>query len=574
MGSFSAIVKAFSNDNIMIGTSMKSLKVIFTSTLLVLGIIVAPGLSQAQADTNEPRTIHTLAAAPTATVFAETSYGAYGGYNVENGSYWYRDGYPYPGEIGNNQGGWGFSDSEDYGSYHPSNCHGNIDPNGLCFETGDPNGYRDFYQQDCPWNGHGVLCPNNGYYNTKYAYGYHFYNGCYWCGYGWYWGDYGSYTQYYKNVENGWTNGSRGHVKSGGTLGQVENPNAYRAFFTSDDPSYYPSGVQHDVSILDIYEGGWTLCWSGNYNDHNAVESIQSACNGEYTIMAGSYEDPHIQQPTVSNPTMSASEGLVTSTWTVTDRDQVEMTNGVGIITDLESGHQFTCEIDMAVDMSEVENTVGCSFEDSMLQHHYSLSMSFEAFSFGTITGGEMSDKLVMTDEFQVIPTRLIAQVSHEAEVCVYNAPASKTVMIKVDRQLRNIRTDSNGYACASYLMPEKASKQVVKASYGKIKSLESIIYMPIYKFVYRGGKTPKMTLETKGLPKFARVELSRVSRLSGTEVKSQWDTTEAIKSAKFLMNVPLQPDTYDLYVTLNKAQHPGAVLQVISQSAGGGIRN
>jgi hypothetical protein len=386
------------------------------------------------------------------------------------------------------------------------------------------------------------------------------------------WDNYGYYTQYYKY--EGWINGSRGHVKSGGSLGSTENPDAYRAFFTSDDPSYYPYGSQHDVPLLDIYEGGWTLCWSGSYSDQRAVSEIESACNGEYTIMAGSYEDPHIQQPTVSNPTMSASDGLVSATWTVSDRDQVELTNGVGTITDLESGHQFTCDIDMAVDMSEVENTVGCSFEDSMLQHHYSLSMSFDAFSFGTITGGEMSDKLVMTDEFQVIPTRLIAQVSQEAEVCAYNAPASKTVMIKVGRQLRNIRTDSTGYACASYLMPEKASKQVVKATYGKIKSLESVIYMPVYKFVYRGGKTPKMTLETKGLPKFARLELSRVSRSSGTEVKSQWDTTEAMKSAKFLMTVPLQPDTYDLYVTLNKAQHPGAVLQVISSSAAGGIRN
>lgn len=558
-------MNAFSTDNIMIGTSMKSLKVIFTSTLLVLGIIVAPGLSQAQAETNEPRTIHTLAAASSATVFAETSYGAYGGYNVENGTYWYRDGYPYPGQIGANQGGWGFSESANYGSYHPNNCHGNIDPNGLCFETGDANGYHDYASRI-------EVCPNQNYWGwyCSYYYGYNNYGYVYNPYYG-YWGYF-----YYRNYsyDNGWVNGSRGHVKSGGTLGQVENPNAYRAFFTSDDPSYYPSGVQHDVSILDIYEGGWTLCWLGNYSDNNAVESIRSACNGKYTIMAGSYEDPHIQQPTVSNPTMSASDGLVAATWTVSDRDQVEMTNGVGTITDLESGHQFTCEIDMAVDMSEVENTVGCSFEDSMLQHHYSLSMSFDAFSFGTITGGEMSDKLVMTDEFQVIPTRLIAQASQEAEVCVYNAPASKTVVIKVNSQLRNIRTDSNGYACASYLMPEKASKQVVKASYGKIKSLESIIYMPVYKFVYRGGKTPKMTLETKGLPKFARLELSRVSRSSGTEVKSQWDTTEAMKSAKFLMTVPVQPDTYDLYVTLNKAQHPGAVLQVTISSVAGGIRN
>jgi hypothetical protein len=155
---------------------MKSLKVIFTSTLLILGIIAAPGFSSAaQADTAGLRTINTLAAASSATVFAETSYGAYGGYNVENGSYWYRDGYPYPEEKGFNQGGWGFSGSQSYGSYHPNNCHGNIDPNGLCFETGDVNGYHDQVRrlEWCPFGGRPEYCTNPNWANPIYGnYGY------------------------------------------------------------------------------------------------------------------------------------------------------------------------------------------------------------------------------------------------------------------------------------------------------------------------------------------------------------------------------------------------------------------
>ena len=52
------------NDNAMIGTIMKSLKIIFSSSLLVLGILVSPGLSTAaQAETNEPRTIPSYGAA-------------------------------------------------------------------------------------------------------------------------------------------------------------------------------------------------------------------------------------------------------------------------------------------------------------------------------------------------------------------------------------------------------------------------------------------------------------------------------------------------------------------------------
>lgn len=79
-------------------------------------------------------------------------------------------------------------------------------------------------------------------------------------------------------------------MKNGGTLGTSENPDAYRVFFTSDNPTYYPSGPQHNVPIVDVLKGGWRLCWSGKYSENSAVSSIQSACNGSYTIMAGSYE--------------------------------------------------------------------------------------------------------------------------------------------------------------------------------------------------------------------------------------------------------------------------------------------
>jgi len=544
---------------------MRFCRVIFTSTLLVLGIIVTPSESQAQADSSEPRTISTLAAATSATVFAETSNGAYGGYNVENGSYWYRDGYPYPGEIGQNQGGWGFSDSENFGSYHPNNCHSNIDPNGLCFETGDANGYHDYSNriEVCPhYGGDWYGCYNwYGYYN--YGYVYNPYRG--------YWG-----YVYYRNYgsDNGWINGSRGHVKRGGTLGQVENPNAYRAFFTSDDPSYYPSGVQHDVSILDIYEGGWTLCWSGSFNDQRAVSEIESACNGEYTIMAGSYEDPHIQRPSISNPAMTASDGLVAASWTITDRDGVELSNGVGRITDLESGKRFTCDIDMAVDLSQSENTVGCSFEDSMLQHRYALDLSFDAFTFGTITGGEMSEKLVMTDEFQVVPTRLIGKMSQDSEVCAYHAAPRKIIALRVGKQNRNVLTDSEGKACATFLLPEKANRLSITAFYDKVKSTESFIYMPTYKFSYRGGKNPKLTLQAKGFPKFTSVALNRVARSTGSQFQYQWEAAVSNKSEKFVASVPLLPETYDIYVTVNGESHSGSVLEVVSVMAGGGIRN
>jgi hypothetical protein len=102
---------------------------------------------------------------------------------------------------------------------------------------------------------------------------------------------------WYKLVDSysqAWQNGSDDIIQSGGSVGGANSTDAYRAFFSSDAPTYYPSGPQHDVPIDEIYGGGWSLCWVGKYSDsRTSVAEIQSSCNQKYVIMAASNSDPH-----------------------------------------------------------------------------------------------------------------------------------------------------------------------------------------------------------------------------------------------------------------------------------------
>jgi hypothetical protein len=121
--------------------------------------------------------------------------------------------------------------------------------------------------------------------------------------------------------------------------------------------------------------------------------------------MAGSYEAPEIQKPSISNPTMSTINELVTASWTITNPDRAETKNGKASITDLDNGNRYTCSVDLSVDDTKSENVVSCIFSSSVLKRRYSLKMSFESSAFGTVTGGEIASQLVTNKEFQVLPS-------------------------------------------------------------------------------------------------------------------------------------------------------------------------
>jgi hypothetical protein len=67
--------------------------------------------------------------------------------------------------------------------------------------------------------------------------------------------------------------------------------NIVRAIYTSDAPTYYPSGPQINVLKSDLTAGGWTRCYYGDYGD-SVTNAEVASCTGAYVLYAGGYPDP------------------------------------------------------------------------------------------------------------------------------------------------------------------------------------------------------------------------------------------------------------------------------------------
>ena len=53
------------------------------------------------------------------------------------------------------------------------------------------------------------------------------------------------------------------------------------------DPGYYPAGPQLNVPLATIVGSGWSLCWSGTYDQNADIAAVQAACSKKYLLLAG-----------------------------------------------------------------------------------------------------------------------------------------------------------------------------------------------------------------------------------------------------------------------------------------------
>lgn len=63
----------------------------------------------------------------------------------------------------------------------------------------------------------------------------------------------------------------------------------------SDIPSYYPASPQNGVSIQEVLDGGWEICYEGDYNLDNvplygADGILSELCTGDYLMLAGYFD--------------------------------------------------------------------------------------------------------------------------------------------------------------------------------------------------------------------------------------------------------------------------------------------
>ena len=69
-----------------------------------------------------------------------------------------------------------------------------------------------------------------------------------------------------------------------------------------DQPNYYPPGIQKNVSVSTIANGGWTLCYSAAMGTVFDEGEIESACTGTYILLAGGYYTGQEPTPALTLP--------------------------------------------------------------------------------------------------------------------------------------------------------------------------------------------------------------------------------------------------------------------------------
>ena len=69
-----------------------------------------------------------------------------------------------------------------------------------------------------------------------------------------------------------------------------------------NQPNYYPGGIQKNVSVSTIANGGWTLCYSASMGTVFAEGEIELACTGDYILLAGGYRTGQEPAPATNFP--------------------------------------------------------------------------------------------------------------------------------------------------------------------------------------------------------------------------------------------------------------------------------
>jgi hypothetical protein len=99
-----------------------------------------------------------------------------------------------------------------------------------------------------------------------------------------------------------------------GTLTWLNDSTTYsKYFYTSDSPTFYPSGPQKNVSVATVTSGGWTLCYQDTFaaviDYNNNLEGLLQYCTGAYIMYAGGVNGldsmpPSTDPLTTSTPTL------------------------------------------------------------------------------------------------------------------------------------------------------------------------------------------------------------------------------------------------------------------------------
>ena len=275
--------------------------------------------------------------------------------------------------------------------------------------------------------------------------------------------------------EGGWRAGS--HV----WLNYSQN--AWRAIYTSDNPTYYPSGPRVNVAQSDITDGGWTLCFAEPYGTFGSViNDVFAACDGRYLLVGGiaGYETPDAESAPDAPTAVTATGGdeQVTVAWTA------PANNGGADIDSYQVeavGFQAGCQAQAPATTCTVTG----------LPNHQKFSFTVTAHnSVGDSVPSDASNAVWTHDgSFQVWVERSTIALGDSTVVHVWNATPGKAVALRVGGRKFAETADANGEVVMTYTADGSAGtanlvgKRVTVAAatiinHSKVKA-ETSLYIP-----------------------------------------------------------------------------------------------
>ncbi|NDB18830.1 MAG: hypothetical protein EB027_06175, partial [Actinobacteria bacterium] len=161
--------------------------------------------------------------------------------------------------------------------------------------------------------------------------------------------------------------GFRGGWRAGSYVWLNGSSDTWRVMYTSDNPTYYPSGPRNNVSQQALADGGWTLCFAEVYGTYgSSIQGAFDGCQGDYLLVGGiaGIETNLPSAPSAPTAvTATAGNGKVTVSWsTPSDIGFQQVTgysvsdgNGHGCTTD---GEGTSCEVTGLTNGTEYTFTV------------------------------------------------------------------------------------------------------------------------------------------------------------------------------------------------------------------------
>ena len=238
-----------------------------------------------------------------------------------------------------------------------------------------------------------------------------------------------------------------GGWRAGSHVWLNDSQDAWRAIYTADKPTYYPSGPQNNVAQAAITNGGWTLCFAEPYGTEGSViNDVFAACGGKYLLVGGiaGYETPEAVATAAPDAptavTATGGDALATVAWTA------PANNGGA---DIDSYRVKAVGFEAGCQAQAPATT--CTVTGLPQNGKWTFTVTAHN-SVGDSVPSDASNAVWTHDGcFQSFPEKSTIALGDSTVIHVWNALANKAVVVRIGGRKFAETADANGEAVITY---------------------------------------------------------------------------------------------------------------------------